>query len=209
MSDGGFNDASFGLLESDLDPDPFKQFGRWYREALEADLILPNAMALATSSTDGVPSARMVLLKDYDERGFVFYTNYGSDKARDLEENGRAALLFYWAPLDKQIRISGQVARVSREESAEYFDTRPLDSRLGAWASNQSSVIESREVLERRMEELKVEYGEKEIPLPPFWGGYRLTPVAIEFWLSRPSRLHDRLRYRLQDAMWIIERLAP
>ena len=209
MSNSIIQDTTQGLRRSDVDPNPFKQFGRWYDEALGADLILPNAMALATSTKSGIPSARMVLLKDFDERGFVFYTNYDSPKGHDLDENPYAALVFYWAALNHQIRIAGSVSRVSREESEAYFRTRPLDSRLGAWASNQSSVIPDRDVLEKRIKELVDEYQDNEVPLPPYWGGYRLAPDSIEFWLSRSSRLHDRLRYRRVGDEWIIERLAP
>jgi pyridoxamine 5'-phosphate oxidase len=209
MSNSSLEDRTPGLRKSDIDPNPFKQFASWYEEAIGADLILPNAMALATATKGGVPSVRMVLLKDFDERGFVFYTNYNSPKARDLDENPNAALVFYWAQLNHQIRIAGQVARVSREESAAYFQTRPIDSKLGAWASNQSSVIDNRALLEYRIKDLADYYEGGDVPLPPFWGGYRLAPDSIEFWLSRQSRLHDRLRYRREGDEWIIERLAP
>ena len=209
MPDLILEDATPGLRKSDLDPNPFTEFGKWYEEALKADLILPNSVALATATAAGVPSARMVLLKDFDARGFVFYTNYDSRKSQEMDENPNAALLFYWASLDRQIRIAGSVQRVSREESEAYFQTRPLDSRLGAWASNQSSVIANREVLENRMKALTEEYENREVPLPPNWGGYRLAPESFEFWQSRPSRLHDRLRYSKHEGNWIIERLAP
>jgi pyridoxamine 5'-phosphate oxidase len=209
MSELSKEARSTELRKSNVDQNPFKQFARWYEEALGSDLILPNAMALATSSRDGVPSARMVLLKDFDENGFVFYTNYESPKARDLDENPKAALLFYWAPLDKQVRITGSVERVSPEESEAYFRTRPVESQLGAWASNQSSTIESREVLENRLSQLIEEYRDTEVPLPPYWGGYRLVPDTFEFWLSRPGRLHDRLKFSRRDGEWTIERLAP
>jgi pyridoxamine 5'-phosphate oxidase len=198
------------LNKSNVDADPFRQFDRWFADAQAAVPILPNAMTLATATRDGVPSARVVLLKGFDERGFVFYTNYESQKGRELDENPTAALVFYWPELARQVRITGRVTRTSREESEAYFQTRPLDSQLGALASRQSEVIPSREVLEAKMDELISEYRDKPIPLPPFWGGYRLAPVTIEFWQSRPSRLHDRLRYtRLADREWLIERLSP
>jgi pyridoxamine 5'-phosphate oxidase len=198
------------LIESNADPNPFKQFANWYADAEAAGLKLPNAMTLATANRDGVPSARVVLLKGFDEQGFVFYTNYESRKGRELDENPNAALVFYWAELDRQARITGSVTRTTREESESYFRTRPVDSQLGAWASNQSQVISSREVLEEKMRELMSQYEGGSVPLPPYWGGYRLAPVIIEFWQNRPGRLHDRLRYRLQpNGEWLIERLSP
>lgn len=197
------------LDEKEVDASPFKQFAEWFKQAEAAVPILPNAMTLAVATHDGMPSARMVLLKDFDERGFVFYTNYESQKAKELDENPVASLCFYWAELGRQVRISGTVAKTSREESEAYFHTRPIDSQLGAWASNQSQVISSREVLEHRMEELSKQHEGKQIPLPPYWGGYRVAPFVFEFWQSRPSRLHDRIRYRLAGSEWIIERLAP
>jgi pyridoxamine 5'-phosphate oxidase len=172
--------------------------------------ILPNAMTLATATKDGTPSARVVLLKDFDESGFVFYTNYDSAKGKELDENPVAALCFYWSELGRQIRISGTVTKTSREESEAYFHTRPIDSQLGAWASDQSEVIAGRAVLEAKMEEMSTKYKDKIIPLPPYWGGYRVAPVVIEFWQNRSSRLHDRIRYRLVDrTRWVVERLAP
>jgi len=198
------------LNEEDADPSPFAQFERWFKQAEAAVPILPNAMTLATATKEGVPSSRVVLLKDFDERGFVFYTNYESHKAGELNENPIASLSFYWAELARQVRITGTVTRTSRSESEAYFHTRPIDSQLGAWASDQSAVISSRDVLERRMAELLEKHEGKQIPLPPYWGGYRVAPFVFEFWQSRASRLHDRLRYRLEtDGEWVIDRLAP
>ena len=198
------------LIESNADQNPFKQFANWYADAEAAGLKLPNAMTLATANKDGVPSARVVLLKGFDAQGFVFYTNYESQKGRELDQNPNAALVFYWTELDRQVRITGGVTRTTREESELYFRTRPVDSQLGAWASNQSQVISSREVLEEKMRELMAQYEGGSVPLPPYWGGYRLAPAIIEFWQNRPGRLHDRLRYRLQpNGEWLIERLSP
>lgn len=199
-----------GLDESAVDPDPIVQFHRWLTEALSAHLPEPNAMTLATAGADGQPAARTLLIKGYDARGFVFYTGYESRKGQELAENPRAALVFYWAELERQVRVAGRVERVSREESERYFRDRPLGSQLGAWASRQSQVIASRAVLEERWRALAAEFGDGPIPLPPTWGGYRVVPSAIEFWQGRPSRLHDRLRYALQpDDTWRIERLSP
>jgi pyridoxamine 5'-phosphate oxidase len=199
-----------GLRETDVAPNPFQQFRTWLDEALAAQLPQPLGMTLATATADGQPSARMVLLRGFDERGFAFFTNYESRKAHELESNPRAALVFYWAELDRQVRIEGTVERTSAEESDAYFLTRPWGSRLGAWASPQSQVLAGREVLERRMEELAAQYREPEIARPPFWGGYRVVPTVIEFWQGQPNRLHDRLRYRrLEDNSWCLERLAP
>lgn len=197
------------LNEADVDPSPFTQFQIWLDEAIAAQLPEPNAMALATASSDGTPSARMVLLRGFDERGFVFFTNYTSRKAEELERTPRAALVFYWAELQRQVRIEGTVARVSAEESDAYFQSRPRGSQIGAWASHQSSVIADRTVLDQRVAELAASYEGREIPRPSFWGGYRVAPSAIEFWQGRASRLHDRLRYRHHNATWVIERLSP
>jgi len=195
--------------EKDADPNPFSQFEKWFKEAEIAVPILPNAMTLATVGMGGMPSARVVLLKDFDEQGFVFYTNYESPKGKDLDQNAIASLCFYWSELGRQVRITGTVSRTSREESEAYFHSRPVDSQLGAWASNQSEVISGRAVLEARMEELVRKYAGRQIPLPPYWGGYRVAPSVVEFWQSRPSRLHDRLRYTRHEHEWVIARLAP
>jgi pyridoxamine 5'-phosphate oxidase len=192
-----------------MSDDPFERFRAWFREAEQAGVQVPEAMTLATASSDGAPSARMVLLKGSDENGFVFYTGYGSRKAGELEENPRAALVIYWQRLGKQVRVEGSVERVSEAESATYFATRPRGSQLAAWASQQSHPLESREELERRYAELEREYEGRGIPLPPHWGGYRLRPDAIEFWEHRENRLHDRVRYTRAREGWKRELLAP
>ena len=199
-----------GLDEASVDADPFRQFRVWFDDATNSGLLEPNAMTVATVSGDGRPSARMVLLKGFDERGFVFYTNYESRKGHELGETPYAALVFFWVELERQIRIEGRVERVSSEESDTYFHSRPEGSQIGALASHQSQVIASREVLERRTLELSAQYAGREIPRPESWGGFRVIPGTIEFWQGRPSRLHDRLRYRHgDDGSWTIERLSP
>ena len=200
-----------GLTENDLNSDPVKQFELWFQQALDADLIEPNAMTIATATTDGKPSARIVLLKGVSDRGFVFYTNYESQKGQELIANPNAALVFLWNKLERQVRIEGKVEKLSPQESEEYFHSRPKASQIGAWTSDQSRVIPSRKVLEQKQAELQEQYaGEAEIPLPRHWGGFRVVPARIEFWQGRPSRLHDRLVYELQpDRSWSIERLAP
>jgi len=198
-----------GLNESDLDANPVEQFRRWFDEALTANLHEPNAMTLATSTPDGQPSARIVLLKGYDERGFVFYTNHEGRKGRELTENPRCALLFYWGELGRQVRIEGTAARVPDVEADAYFASRPRGSRLGAWASAQSREVGGRRALEDRLRELELEYEGREIPRPPFWGGYRVEPAEFEFWQGRENRLHDRLVYRRAGDGWEVSRLQP
>jgi pyridoxamine 5'-phosphate oxidase len=199
-----------GLAEKDLARDPFRQFDQWFQEAEAAKIVEPNAMSLATTSRDGRPSVRTVLLKAVDGRGFVFYTNYESRKGRELESVPRAALLFPWIALERQVIVEGPVTRVTREESEAYFHSRPLASQLSAWVSQQSSVISGRKLLEEALKELEKKYAGRPVPLPPHWGGYRVAPETVEFWQGRRSRLHDRLRYRRgDDGGWTIERLAP
>jgi pyridoxamine 5'-phosphate oxidase len=202
--------ASRALTEDRALADPIEQFSLWFGEVLKSELLDANAMTLATASRDREPSARTVLLKGFDETGFVFFTNYDSAKARDLDDNPRAALLFYWAELERQVRINGSVTRTSREESDTYFHTRPFESQVGAWASEQSRPLAARDALEARYAELLATYTGAVVPLPPFWGGYRVKPDAIEFWQGRTSRLHDRLLYtRRPDGGWARTRLAP
>jgi pyridoxamine 5'-phosphate oxidase len=202
--------AAHGLRRADLHVDPLQQFSAWFAAALAADIRDVNAMSLATASPDGKPSVRIVLLKGFDERGFAFFTNYDSEKGRQLEANPYAALAFYWVQLERQVRISGAVERTSREDSAAYFHSRPVGSRLGAWASKQSEVVDARQVLDSRLTEMTERFENGEIPLPPHWGGYRVKPDKFEFWQGRPNRLHDRFHYsRRDDGAWQIDRLAP
>lgn len=202
-----------GLNEAEASADPFVQFRLWFEQALAAKLIEPNAMTLATVDAEGMPNVRTVLLKAYDERGFVFFTNYDSAKAKELAESAKAALLFPWLGLERQIKIRGSVEKISTAESLKYFVSRPFGSRLGAWVSHQSQVISSRQILEAKLEQIKAKFAKGEVPLPSFWGGYRVVPASFEFWQGRPRRLHDRLQYtRLPadaQARWQIERLAP
>jgi pyridoxamine 5'-phosphate oxidase len=196
------------LREEDAGLDPFALFRRWFAEAVSANLALPEAMTLATATSNGVPSARVVLLRGFDEAGFVFFTNYQSRKGRELAENPRASLLVHWPELGRQLRIEGGVERVSAEESDSYFRTRPRGNQLAAWISPQSEVISDRQTLLDKVQQLAMQYP-GDVPRPPFWGGYRVRPQVIEFWQTRENRLHDRLRYRQTSAGWVRERLAP
>jgi len=197
------------LDEKDVSRDPIAEFARWFAEAQAAEVEEPNAMVLATATPDGTPSARVVLLKGFDERGFVFFTDYRSHKGAELEANPRAALVLHWSELERQVRITGDVTRTSAEESEAYYRSRPLGSRLGAWVSHQSQAIPSRDVLERGLHEVERRFAGGDVPLPPYWGGYRVRPGTIEFWQGRENRLHDRVKYVREGETWRIERLAP
>ncbi len=199
-----------GLRRNDLDPDPTKQFEKWFEDVERAGYRMPNAVTLATVGEDGQPSIRMVLLKQFDGHGFVFYTNYGSRKAQEMAHNPKVALHFPWHDLERQVIIKGTVEKVSAAESIKYFLTRPKGSQIGAWVSNQSSPITSKQALMMKWEEMKHKFGEGEVPLPSFWGGYRVVPTSFEFWQGQKSRLHDRFRYtKGEDGEWVIERLQP
>ena len=198
------------LDEKEVDADPLKQFDNWWKESINSGVQEPNAMTLATCDAGGKPSARIVLLKGVNENGFVFFTNYESRKAHEIAENSFAALVFFWKELERQIRIEGKVRKTSKKESDEYFSVRPRESQLGAWSSPQSKVIESAELLQKNMKKYYDKFHEQEVPRPEFWGGYIVEPNVIEFWQGKTGRLHDRLRYSLnENANWIIERLAP
>ena len=203
------NYTAGGLLEEHAHADPHKLFLTWMREALECGVAEPTGMAIATATPDGLPSARFVLLKGVDDRGFVFYTNYESRKARELDANPRASLLFYWAEMERQVRISGAVERVSREESEHYFANRPRGSQLGAWASKQSFEVAGREALEQAWADAEQRFAGAGVPCPPFWGGYRVVAGEMEFWQGRPDRMHDRLQYVRSAGAWSISRLSP
>ena len=198
-----------GLDEANLAPDPMGQFRRWFEDAFSAGLHEPNAMTVATATPDGKPSARVVLLKGFDERGFVFYTNYEGRKGRELEENPYCALVFYWGELERQVRIEGRASRVPAEESDAYYGSRPRGSRLGAWASAQSREVGDRAALEERLRGLEAEHEGREVTRPPFWGGFRVAPEVVEFWQGRENRLHDRLAYRHAGNVWEVARLQP
>jgi pyridoxamine 5'-phosphate oxidase len=198
-----------GLRRIDLDPDPIRQFGIWYNAAVEVGISEVNSIALATVAENGQPTVRIVLLKSFDPAGFVFYTNYLSEKGRHLEKNARAGLVIHWKELDRQIRIDGISEKLSREESSRYFHSRPIGSQLGAWVSHQSEVIDARRMLEAKLAELEERFASQEIPCPTYWGGYRVKPERIEFWQGRPNRLHDRFRYTRAGDAWRIDRLAP
>jgi len=196
------------LIEENVLKNPFLQFEKWFKEAIDSEILEPNAMCLSTVS-NGKPSSRIVLLKGFDENGFVFFTNYKSHKGLDIEQNNHVAVNFFWAELERQVRIEGEIEKVSEEESEEYFHQRPISSQIGAWVSEQSNVIPNREVLEKRQVELEEQYKDSVIPKPPHWGGYRVKPNKIEFWQGRPSRLHDRILFTIIENNWKIERLSP
>lgn len=198
-----------GLRRKDMHENPFQQFELWYKQAEQVEHPYTNAMSLATTGKDLLPTIRTVLLKLFDEKGFVFFTNYNSDKARQLTENPQAGLLFHWLELERQVKISGAVEKISTAESLKYFTTRPRGSQLGAWCSDQSHGIASRSFLESQWEKMKQRFSDGEIPLPDFWGGYRVIPQRIEFWQGRENRLHDRFEYQFTDNGWTIQRLAP
>jgi len=199
-----------GLVRADLDADPVKQFEQWYVQTIETESAEPGAMSLATVDTQGQPWQRMVLLKLFDEKGFVFFTNYSSRKAEQIAANSRVSLLFPWQELGRQVKVTGTAEKIPTAESLGYFATRPRGSQIGAWASHQSKVIKSRAILDGMFDQMKHKFLDGEIPLPSFWGGYRVSPETVEFWQARDSRLHDRFIYRLnENAQWVIERLAP
>jgi len=202
-----YKQKSLGV--SDVDLNPFEQFEKWFKETLHSGILEPTAFILSTADKNARPSSRTLLMKGFDPKGFYFYSNYESKKGNDLEENNQAAMLFFWSELERQIRIEGRTEKISKEQSYEYFKTRPFKSKVGAWASNQSSVIDSRFTIIKKFLNYLIKFHSTEIPLPPYWGGYILIPEVFEFWQGRANRLHDRVRYRLSGNEWIIERLSP
>ena len=210
IADMRMNYSKGYLTEDSVVSNPIEQFKLWFDTALKSKVIEPNAMIIATVGKDNIPSARTVLLKEIDPEGFLFYTNYTSDKANDISENANVSLVFLWKEIERQVRITGTAEKLSSDRSEQYFHKRPKDSQVGDWVSPQSAVIESRDILEERKKEIETKYlNDDRLPLPDFWGGYIVKPTVIEFWQGRPSRLHDRLRYKLEDGEWKIERLAP
>ncbi len=197
------------LIESEVNKDPFKQFEAWLKEALEAEIIEPHAMTLSTANKNGQPASRIVLLREVNEIGFIFYTNYNSDKGRQIAENPKASLNFFWPQIERQLCVEGILEKVNETVSDSYFQSRPRESKIGAWVSEQSSVIKNRDLLEEKFIELSGKYPGEDVPRPPHWGGYLLKPTAIEFWQGRPSRLHDRIQYVLSEKKWLIQRLSP
>ena len=197
------------LDEASCDKSPFKQFDKWFKESQNAELLEPNAMILGTVNEEGIPTQRTVLLKKFDKKGLVFFTNYGSRKSKDLEKNGSASVLFPWYGLERQVNIVGSATKVSQKESIEYFLSRPFGSQMGAWVSNQSKIISNRSILESKLQEMKNKFREGKVPVPDFWGGYRINPVSFEFWQGRKNRLHDRIFYQREGESWTISRLAP
>jgi pyridoxamine 5'-phosphate oxidase len=209
IQDIRINYKQAALDVKDVALDPFDQFDKWFNEMMKSDLLEPTAFILATADKNAKPSARALLMKGYDGSGFYFYTNYESRKGRDLAENNQASMLFFWSEIERQIRIEGKVKKVSENESFAYFKTRPFKSKVGAWASNQSTVINGRMTIVKKFFQYLAKFHSKEIPLPPYWGGYKLIPESFEYWQGRKNRLHDRVRYRLENENWIIERLSP
>lgn len=209
IQDIRINYSKKSLDTKDVDLNPFVQFEKWFNETLKSDIPEPTAFCLATADINSKPSLRTLLMKGFDEEGFYFYTNYESRKSKELKENNNASMLFFWPELERQIRIEGKVDKISETESYNYFKTRPFKSRVGAWASNQSTVIEGRITIIKKFFLYLAKFHSKDIPLPPYWGGYKLIPDYFEFWQGRKNRLHDRVRYRLQNSTWLIERLSP
>lgn len=209
LQDIRINYKKKSLDVKDVSLNPFEQFETWFNETRKSGILEPTAFMLATADRNGKPSARTLLMKGFDEEGFYFYTNYESRKGRELEENNQASMLFFWPELERQIRIEGKAGKISETESFEYFKTRPFKSKVGAWASHQSTVIESRMTIVKKFFSYLMKFHSKDIPLPSYWGGYKLIPESFEFWQGRANRLHDRVRYRLEGETWVVERLSP